>query len=575
MFCGKDIIKTEKQYIKSIACLSDCIESQSRLEFEVVVSNLQGNVFDYEHITLDFHFKDENGTQYVHPAFFYRGFEFENLYLGNPKPENDSWRIRITPKVCGIYKANLVLTIDGIEVENVYFDFNVCKGKEKRGQITVEPINRRTFIFEDGSPFTAIGENVCWSGSDVRWPSDSKYTTSYIEDIYKKLHHHSANWVRLWMSPSYNGIIPRDDEPSNLYSGLGGAILTDRLFEALQENDLYVDLVLFYHGMFDSRGDNKNWENCPFNINTNGGYLRNPAEFFVDEQAKKDTKIYIRYLIARYGYSRNLFCWELFNEADSCEADPDDVLSWHRDMTQFIRQNDCHSHMITTSACRNRNPLIFDDIYEFISMHRYGEPDNAKLIVHEAYMAATEFKKPILVAESGNSWRGPLMSLITRHQSVWTGIMGNTAGTAMNWWWDRVDEYEKEIGKPLSCYKDFEIAAKFACRIPRNNPTIRFVMRERLACNKPFTEAMGYNGKNFVYLWIYDSRFTRKNPEEETIETADFEVLLENGEYKVEWFDTWSGDIVKTDVISVRGEFAHISSPSFKRDIAVAIEKMN
>lgn len=572
--CGKETIKTEKRYIKAITVLSDSIEAQSLFELEVAVSNLEGNVFDYEHIALDLHFEDENGRKSVHPAFFYRAFEFKELCLGEPVPERDAWRVRITPQVSGVYSAALVLTVDGKEAERVPFEFRVNKGNEKRGRVTVEPVNRRSFMFENGEPFTAIGENVCWSGSDVRWPSDSRYTTRYMEEIYQKLHMHGANWVRLWMSPMFNSIIPRDDEPSNLYSALGGAILTDRLFEALRENDLYVDLVFFYHGMFDSRGDNKNWINSPFNVNTKGGYLENPSEFFVNERAKKDTKIYIRYLIARYGYSRNLFCWELFNEADACEANTDDVLAWHREMTDFIRANDCHSHMITTSACRNRSPLIFDEAYDFISMHRYGEPDNAKLLVHEAYMAATEFKRPILVAESGNSWRGPLMSLITRHQSVWTGIMGNTAGTAMNWWWDRVDEYEREIGKPLSCYKDFAVAAKFVARIPRNDPSIRFVMRERLACNRPFTEAMGYNGKDFVYLWIYDSRYTRQNPVDEEIETADFDVLLENGEYKAEWYDTYSGTVFKTETFTVTGEFAHISSPAFKRDIAVAIEKI-
>lgn len=574
IFCGRNTEKTENRYIKSVSCLSETAESQALLEFEVELSGLSGNVFDYEHISLDLHFKDSTGAEAVQPAFFYRAFEFENFTLGRSRPERDCWRIRITPRHSGPYGAKLTLTVDGSAADSVTFGFNVSEGEEKRGQVTVEPINRRSFVFEDGSPFYAIGENVCWSGQDVRWPEESRYTTSYIEEVYKRLHNHSADWVRLWMSPFYNSIIPRDGNPSQLYEGLGGAILTDRLFESLDENDLYVDLVLFYHGMFDSRGDNKNWKNCPFNIETDGGYLKNPSEFFVDERAKKDTKIYIRYMLARYGYSRNLFCWELFNEADACEADPDALLLWHREMTEFIRQNDCHSHMITTSASKNRSPLIFDGIYDFISMHRYGEPDNAKLIVHEAYMAASEFKRPILVAESGNSWRGPIMSLITRHQSVWSGLMGNTAGTAMNWWWDRVEEYEREIGKPLSCYKDFKIAANFVRRIPRSDPSIRFVMRERLACNKPFTEAMGYNGRNFVYLWLYDSRFTRKNPAAELIEAADFEVMLENGDYRAEWIDTWSGDIIKAETISVRGEFARIVSPPFRRDIAVAIEKI-
>lgn len=571
---------TKKKYelkgnkIKEIACLTENPSSWQMLEFGVCVEGLSGNIFDYEHISLELEFKSPSGRIFNHPAFFYRGYEFKEGRLLEPAPLNDGWRIRITPRESGDYSAVLRLIVDGIITDEISFGFAVTAGADQRGQIQVEPVNRKTFCFNNGTPYTAIGENVCWSGWDVRWPKeDSMTSTIYMEDIYRKLKDHNANWTRLWVS-KYNSIHSLNSKPDDFYDGLGRAIITDRLLEAHAENDLYMDLVLLYHGMFIAEGNDKGWKECTFNKETNGGYLESPAEFFKSPRAKKDIKCYLRYMIARYGYSRNLFCWELFNEADSCEADPDDVIEWHKEMTDFIRINDCHEHMITTSACRNRSPLIFDDIYDFISMHRYGEPDNVKLIVHEAYMAATEFDRPILVAESGNSWRGPFLSRITRHQSVWTGIMGNTAGTAMNWWWDRVDEYEKEIGEPLSCYKDFAIAADFAKRIPRNAEKCRYVMRERLACNRPFTEAMGYKGKNFAYLWIYDVRYTRKNPLDETIETADFEVILENGEYNVEWVDSWTGDIILSERVEVKGSFAKFASPPFSRDILVAIEKV-
>lgn len=562
--------------IKGVGCLTGQPTAYKKLEFEIEVEALEGNIFDYEHISLELEFKSPEGKVYKHPAFFFRGYEFEDLRLVNPKPEDDGWRIRITPKESGEYSAALRLFEDGGLTDEVLFSFNVGDNDDKRGNVGVEPVNRKTFCFEDGTPYIAIGQNACWSGWDVVWDKeDSKNTTLYLEQIYRRMGDHKANWTRLWMSQKYNSVIPLGSDPADLYPALGRGILNDRLLEACAENGIYLDLVFFSHGIFINNGSaDRCWGENPFNID-NGGYLENTGDFFNDERAKKDTKQYIRYMIARHGYSCNLFCWELFNEADAVEADPDDVINWHREMTAFIRENDCHGHMITTSACRNRSPLIFDDIYDFISMHRYSEPDNVKLIVHEAYMASSEFDRPILVAESGNSWRGPIMSEITRHHSVWTGIMGNTAGTAMNWWWDRVEKYENEIGKPLICYKDFAIAAEYAKRIPRNAEGCRFVMRERLACNKPFVEAMGYNGRDFAYIWLYDSRFTRKNPIDETVEVGDFEVILENGEYTAEWIDTWTGESVEKQIVTVKGNFARFSSPSFKRDIAVAIEKIN
>lgn len=568
VFHGNEKFLISSQNIKEIGCLSGQPTSYEKVEFKVKVEGLCGNLFDYEHISLDLIFNTPSGKTLKHPAFYYRGFEFKDGRVGAPIPEDDAWRIRLTPREVGLYKAVLRLTVDGTVIDEVAFDFETVKGSNTRGQVTVDPVNRRSFCFEDGTPYTAIGENVCWTGWSVVWPEESRGNTSFMEDIYNRLADHKANWTRLWMSERFNWLIPTGGT-DNIYPNLDRAIINDRLLSVHEERGLYLDLVLFYHAAF---CNGEGWKLCPFN-KQNGGYLDTAAEFFRNPRAIKDAKMYVRYMIARYGYSKNLFCWELFNEGDMVDADPDDVLSWHREIAQFIRENDCHGHMITTSAARNRSPLIFDDIYDFISMHRYGEPDNIKLIVHEAYMAVPEYNKPVLMAESGNSWRGPHLSLITRHQSVWVGIMGNTAGTAMNWWWDRVEGFENEIGQPLSCYKDFAIAADFAARIPRNKKGCRFVMREPLACNRPFVEALGYNGPNYAYIWFYDSRYTRKNPVDEEIEFAEFEVRLENGDYTVQWIDPWTGDTVEQTDMTVKGCLAHITGPSFRRDIAIAIEK--
>ena len=128
-------------------------------------------------------------------------------------------------------------------------------------------------------------------------------------------------------------------------------------------------------------------------------------------------------MIARYGFSRNIFSWELFNEVNFTDGDPDDIKSWHREMSEFIRKTDSHPHMVMTSSSVNRYPIIFDEMFDYINMHRYGDPGNPKMIAHEAYLAFYDFNRPIMLEESGFDGYHVSVNPIMRHQQQWVVIM--------------------------------------------------------------------------------------------------------------------------------------------------------
>jgi len=72
-------------------------------------------------------------------------------------------------------------------------------------------------------------------------------------------------------------------------------------------------LSLDHHGQVSSTTD-ANWSDNPYNA-TNGGPAPIPG-FLSNARARSFIKNRFRYIMARYGYSANIMCWELFNEVE-------------------------------------------------------------------------------------------------------------------------------------------------------------------------------------------------------------------------------------------------------------------
>ena len=79
----------------------------------------------------------------------------------------------------------------------------------------------------------------------------------------------------------------------------------------------------------------------------NGGILEHPLQFFTSNEAKRVYKNQLLYIIARYGYTKSLFSWELFNEVDYVDGAALGSLvvrNWHDEMAIFLKANDPITH---------------------------------------------------------------------------------------------------------------------------------------------------------------------------------------------------------------------------------------
>ena len=561
--------------IKAVKCLTENITAYELLEFEIAVECTAGNGFDPDELRLEISFAGSDGTVRKHPCFLY-GYCNKNadgrysLKDGMPFV----WRARIAPDKPGNYRAEFMLYEKNIRTDIASAEFIVKDGNEKRGFIRVEPTVKKAFMFENGEIFTPLGQNVCWC-EKVDWKNRrSPETLDMYKRIFGKMHKYKANWSRLWLSAEWDfGFFGKTDKTYDFSAALVRAARLDDLIEIMRENDIYSVMVFYHHGMFNIGGANTDWSNNAFNAENPYGYLKAPADFFTDPRCTKEAKQYITYMIARYGYSRNIFSWELFNEVNFTDGDPDAVYDWHRIMTEHIRKTDAHPHMVTTSSSVNRYPLIFDNMFDYINMHRYGDPGNPKMIAHEAYLSFHDFDRPIMMEESGYDAYRPFTNHIARHTQIWAGLMANTPATAMEWFWDSWDEYTNGTADPDYSYRAFAPAADFAALIPRADKKQRFVSRERLAMNNPDADVIGYNGADYAYLWIYSLRYTPPSETEKKISGVRMELWLENGDYAVRWYDTYSGVFFKEENITVRGSFLCINAPEFTKDIALEIKK--
>ena len=152
------------------------------------------------------------------------------------------------------------------------------------------------------------------------------------------------------------------------------------------------------------------------------------------------------------------------------------------------------------------------------------------------------------------------------HNSLWASAFTGVSGTAMFWWWDQLDRQE--------AYHHYQPLAMFLSDI-----TFTGLRQIQTTPSKGPIRWLGYIGKDRAYLWIANGQATwwnqvinKKQPV--LIEGATITIReLQPGDYRLEWWDTYEGKILRTEKVSFAKGPLHISVPSFNRDIACKIRK--
>jgi hypothetical protein len=179
-------------------------------------------------------------------------------------------------------------------------------------------------------------------------------------------------------------------------------------------------------------------------------------EFFTDPGAEAQQKDFLRFLVARWGYSPHIAALEIFNEIDNTMYDgkrqdiPDGIITaWHAEMSGYLKSIDPYHHLLTTSISHRQVAGLYNiAAMDFNQIHIYGHkgqsniPSFPEVLRHNSQL----YGKPYVIGEFACEW--DWLENFDDHaanmdddykKGLWLGLFSPTPILPMSWWWEYFD----------------------------------------------------------------------------------------------------------------------------------------
>ena len=401
----------------------DRVAEYGRADFTIVLQGTWNNPYLQEEVTLDLVLTAPSGKTLVLPCFFVEG----------ESGGQSRWGARFTPQEQGRYGYTLVYAERGLPVsESQQGTFEAGK---PAGHGILHPRDNWTLAYDDGTPFRGIAENICW---ESRTNDDSKFFKA-LHERHDKYNYDvmlpqfaaaGGNFCRLWMC-SWNFPIDRHRNFNNFrytesdeYFNPSAVARLDHTVELGEELGIHFMLCM---GPGDARTDH---------------------DFFISEAAKARHRNYLRYIVARWGYSPAIGMWEFFNEIDNIQFRDErnpipaaDIVAWHAEMAAYLKSIDPFGHIVTTSIS-HRDLEGLNDVkdLDINQKHIYCATSSIPETIIRYEKA---HGKPYVIGEFSYEWDwsknfddfGEEMDLDFK-RGLWYGLFSPTPITPMSWWWE-------------------------------------------------------------------------------------------------------------------------------------------
>ena len=425
----------------------------------------------------------------------------------------------------------------------------------------------RFFELDDGRPWFAIGQNLCFIGPM------QKVTPSRVATVIGRLAAHGVNYLRIWtgcddwaisLEPGRGGPGPSPErwpvhERGVTHRGMGevnqpDAAMLDLVVEAAEAAGVRLHICLLTRDRYMRR-------------------LRDPAS--PDYAAAiRDARRLFRYAVARWGASPAVAVWEYWNEIDpSLPAG-----RFYRELAAFLDETDPWRRPRTASAWAPAPALWRDPAIQLADLHWYLRPawgqlwtDAAAAVLERAaFLRHHAPDRPAILSEFGladDQWRhSPWMRQDTAlrhvHDALWASALSGLAGTAMFWWWETLEDMGAE-----RCYAPL---ARFLDGFDWTGGV------EPLRVNVPSSLLWaGLRVRDDVRMWIREREATwhREVAEHHAprhLEGVRIELAAGRvGTWNIEWVDPESGDLRARETLTDPGPTLRLAVPPFTREIAL------
>lgn len=481
------------------------------------------------------------------------------------------YAVRYNPSVAGTYTYTMNIKVSGELLHTKTGSFRAIGTNTDKGIIKVSS-NNLSFEFEDGTSYVPVGANVAWYSSADRRYNDY---TLMLDGMKRGGYNYIRQWMAAW------GTCLWWENITNYNNRLDEALEQDLILDMMEEAGIYVNLTLYHHGMFSSKtnpmwkGSSNSWYTSKYGYNPYSDVISSGAAFFSNEYAKKWTKNYLKYVIARYTSYDSIMSYELFNEIDWIEDyNIAQGKTWHEEMAEFIKETDYRCHMVTSSIKSDKGSVaqsIFSiDAIDYANFHIYAGYNFLSLFSSSGPSYVSAYSKPVMIQEcgysgtSGQAQHDSDPSDTSLHAQIWGGIM-TTASTGMPWWWDSwIEKYDSyEAFKGASIYSSY-------MNLSGSYTYIQNTSKVSIS-NTSSVAKMGLDFGSRKYIYLYNKQFKVGTTGNNTSTTMT--VTLDSGNYNVKTFNTFTGAILSNENKTVSLGTLQLSL-SFTDDIAIIIEKI-
>ena len=346
------------------------------------------------------------------------------------------------------------------------------------------------------------------------------------------------------------------NRPTRGFYNPADCFMLDQLVAAAERSGIYLQLCLLTRDLY-------------------MGALKKPAspEY---AQAIADAKKLLRYAVARWGYSAHVAAWEYWNEMDPNL--PTD--EFYAELGRYLDQMDLYHHLRTTSTWGASAKDCHHAQLDLADAHFYLRPsdqgrlrDEVEAVIDRTHWLREQAPaKPAHLGEFGladEKWQltGHMKQsaeLVDFHNALWASALSGASGTAMYWWWERLDQRNAyPIYRPLS---------RFVADVPWTSGELK---AEIALSAEDRVRVLSLRARSKAWLWFFNRAASwaqavvaSRSPAKVEAVTLDLQ-MPKPAPYRVEWWDTDSGQLLREDRLS--GQVIHLCAPAFTRDVACKV----